>query len=76
MGKSSLIKSKYLKNIRVYYLTDYIFISLIKVMYFENLQKTDIKKLNFFVFTRRAKTKSRIKIKKEIKKDLIDCKNP
>lgn len=38
-------------------------------MRFENLQVTDIKELNLFALTGKAKTKSRVKIKKRIRGD-------
>lgn len=52
---------------------DYISISLIKVMRFKNLQVTDIRELNFSALTGRARTKSKVNIKKRIEGNSIDC---
>lgn len=43
-------------------------------MDFENLHKTNIKKSNFFILTKKIKTKSRTKIKIKIKENLINYK--
>lgn len=50
-------------------------ISSMKVIHFENLKVTDISELNPSIFTRKTRTKSRVKVKKGTKGDLIDRKD-
>lgn len=73
LGRPQSTKFKCLRKILVYSSLDHMFISLIRLMLFENLQVTDIKELNPFVLTRMARTKSRIKVKKGIRRDSIGC---
>lgn len=73
LGRPQSTKFKRLRKIWVHSLVDYIFISLIRVILFENLQVTDINELNTFALTQMARTKSRINVKKGIKRDSISC---
>lgn len=49
-------------------------IFLIRVMHFKNLQVTDIKKLYLSILTRKARSKSRVNIKKRTRGNSIGCK--
>lgn len=55
-------------------MADYVSIFLIRVMRLENLQITDIRALNPFALTEKARIKSKIKVKKAIKRDSMNYK--
>lgn len=50
------------------------FISLIRVMHLKNLQVIDIKPLNLFASIGKVRIKSKVKVKKRTKRNLIGCK--
>lgn len=72
LERPKLIKSKCLKKAWAHYLIDHISVYLIGIMCFENLQITNIRVLNPSAFTRKVRTKSRVKVKTKIEGDLID----
>lgn len=73
LERLQLIKSKCLRKVWAYCSADQVSISLIRVMRFKNLQVTDIRALNPSTLTGRARTKSRVKVKKGIRRDSMGC---
>lgn len=75
-GRPQSILSKRLRKTWAHCLADQVSIPLMKVMHFENLQMTNISALNLSALTRRARIKSRVKVKKGTGKNLMGCRDP
>ena len=74
-GRLQSIKFKRLRKTCAYCFADQVFASSIKVTHFENLHVTDIIALKSYFFSRRARTKSSVGMKKGTGGNSIGCRD-